>query len=405
MPLTIFLFHRDFRLEDHFPLQKALDTGNEVLPVFIFTPEQVGTKAPIKSEKSIQCMIQGLKELDRDLKTKYKSSLSIMYGDNIDVLESIYKKHKFEYLYETKDYTPYAKKREKRIADFCKAKEIEFEAVDDIYLFPPGSILTGGGRVYQKFTPFYETAKEFKVDAPTGWVKGKFSKLNVSNTDYPVLKDRTETVFYKGGRAEGLYLLKTLPENYDKTKDFMAIETSGLSVHHHFGTVSVRESYAAGIKHPHMKEFIRQLYWRDFYGHIMAAFDNLYGINAIDFEKDWPKLTKDEETDFKAWREGKTGIEIIDAGMNQLNTSGYMHNRARLVCASYLVKTLGIPWRLGERYFATHLLDYDITQNMMNWCFIASNLPFSEAPYRKHNPDSYTKRFDASGAYRDTWLD
>lgn len=410
MTLTLFIFHRDFRLEDHLPLQKALDSGNEVLPLFIFTPEQVGSKAPIRSSRSIQCMIQGLKELDQTLKDKYKSSLSMMYGDNIDVLESIYKKHKFESVYETKDYTPYAKKREKRIADFCKSKKIDFEAIDYLYLFPPGSILTGTGKVYQKFTPFYETAQRHTISKPDGWVKGVFSKLNVSNTSlskiFGTLKiDNPDDTYYKGGRSEGLYLLKTLPENYDKSKDFMAIETSGLSVHHHFGTVSVRESYEASYKHVHMKDFIRQLYWRDFYGHIMANFEGLYKIDAIDFEKDWPKLNKKEEEDFKAWREGKTGIEIIDAGMNQLNTSGYMHNRARLVCASYLIKTLGLPWRLGERYFANHLLDYDITQNMMNWCFVASNLPFSEAPFRKHNPDSYTKRFDATGEYRDTWLD
>lgn len=398
--IVIFLFHRDFRLEDHRPLQKALDYGT-VLPLFVFTPEQVGPKAPIKSEKSIECMIEGLKELNDMLIKKYKSRLSIVYDDTIEALQNIYKKHKFKAIFETKDYTPYAKKREKKIQQFCDKHGIYFEAIDDIYLFTPGSILNGSGRIYQKFSPFYEKAIKMKVDEPLGFVKGKFSNINVSNIKLPVNdSDRT----YKGGRKEGLKLLLNIPKNYNKTRNMMAIETSGLSVHHHFGTISIRETYYIAHRMGGMNEFIRQLIFRDFYGHIMAFFEELYGQNALDFQSKWPKLSQKQLADFEAWKTGTTGIDIVDAAMNQLNIGGWVHNKARTLVANYAVKTLKLPWRLCEQYYASHLLDYDFTQNMFGWMNYI-NMPFSEPPYRIYNPDSFAKKFDPDGEYVAEWLE
>jgi len=406
--ITIFLFHRDFRLEDHRPLQTALDYG-EVLPIFIFTPEQVGKKAMIKSERSIQCMITGLKELDEELNKRYKSSLCLIYDDTIDALENIYKNIKFTALFETKDYTPYAKLREERIQKFCDKHNIHFEAIDDIYLFPPGSIRTGNGKIYQKFTPFYEQVIKRKVDEPIGFVKGVFAKEStakkLSNTTLNKIfpKEKLERL-YKGGRKEGLKLLMDIPENYGETRNMMAIPTSGLSVHHHFGTISIRETYYIAKKMRGMNEFIRQLIFRDFYGHIMAYFEELYGSNAIEFQSKWPKLTKEQEKNFEAWSSGTTGIDIIDAAMNQLNNGGWVHNKARTLVANYAVKTLKLPWRLCEQYYANHLLDYDFTQNMFGWMNYI-NMPFSEPPYRIYNPDSFVKKFDPDETYISEWLD
>ena len=422
---TIFLFHRDLRLEDHHSLQEALNYAAKnkslVLPVFIFTPQQVGSEAPIKSIKSIECMIQSLKELDEEFKLHFNSSICFDYEDNIKALSKIIKSYNVNAIFETKDYTPFAKKREQEITLLCKNNKIDFFAIDDLYLNAPGSITNKIGKVYQKFTPYYESAQALVVRKPTGKVTGNFVlfkdivTINIDEIKEILLqnidKAKNKESFYIGGRKEGLKFLNDLPLNYDKTRDIMVKETSGLSVHHHFGTVSIRETYYKALEevkkgHEGLREFIRQLYWRDFYGQIFAFFEDLYGVNPIEFQKEWPELTSTQEKDFENWKSGTTGIDLIDAAMHQLNESGYQHNRARLLCASYLVKTMGIPWRLGERYYASKLLDYDITQNMCNWMLIASakGLPFVEPPFRKHLPDSYSKRFDKNKEYTKYWL-
>jgi deoxyribodipyrimidine photo-lyase len=408
--IAIFIFHRDFRLEDHPPLQRALDLG-EVLPLFVFTPEQVGNKAPVKSEKSIECMITGLNELDEMLNKKYKSRLCVMYDDTIEALSKIYSKIKFTAIIETKDYTPYAKKREKRITEFCDKHRIQFEAIDDIYLLPPGTIRNGSGKTYQKFTPFYDQlikSYSSKIDKPFGFVKGSFVKGSLCQKLSTIKLSAVETTetdrIHKGGREEGLMLLSNLPKKYNETRNIISIDTSGLSVHHHFGTISIRETYYVAKKMGGMDEFIRQLVFRDFYGNIMAYFEDLYGEDALKFQSKWSKLTPKQEADFEAWKTGTTGVDIIDAAMTQLNEGGWVHNKARTLVANYAVKTLKLPWRLCEQYYASKLLDYDFTQNMFGWMNYI-NMPFSEPPYRVYNPDSFAKKFDPDKEYVQEWLE
>jgi deoxyribodipyrimidine photo-lyase len=184
----------------------------------------------------------------------------------------------------------------------------------------------------------------------------------------------------------------------------MSIETSGLSVHHHFGTISIRETYYVAKKMGGMNEFIRQLVFRDFYGNIMAYFEDLYGEDALKFQSKWNKLSSKQEADFEAWKTGTTGVDIIDAAMTQLNEGGWVHNKARTLVANYAVKTLKLPWRLCEQYYAGKLLDYDFTQNMFGWMNYI-NMPFSEPPYRVYNPDSFAKKFDPDGEYVQEWLE
>lgn len=424
MDVTIFLFHRDFRLEDHRPLQQALDYGYSVLPMFIFTHQQVGDKAPIKSMMSISCMFQGLYELDDHLKDIFKSGMCIMYGDNVESLNKLHKKVNVKAIFETKDYTPFAKQREVEIDEWCSKQAIYFEPIDDLYLLNPGDVTNKSGKMHQKFTFFYEVAKHMEISQPTGMVKGSFiNRKKVSSLSEYTLEGMEKTLFkhvsqeensliinrfYKGGREEGLTLLKQLPLKYNKTRDIMSEETSGLSVHHHFGTVSIRETFWEAENlihegHSGLKEFQRQLFWRDFYGHLMYFFEDLYKVDPIEFQKDW-KVSKEKEKLFENWCNGTTDEPLINASMNQLNESGYMHNRNRTLVANWLVKTGGVPWRLGERYFASKLLDYDISQNMLNWCFVTSpGLPFTEPPFRVYNPDRYQKNFDPDHKYLDEW--
>ncbi len=425
--IVLFLFHRDLRLEDNIPLQQALDYAKEhnisVLPVFIFTPQQVGKSAVVKSIASVACLIQSIEELHEVLTSKYKSGLCIMYDDTVKALEKIHKKYDIVGLFETADYTPFAKKREANIENFCKKQDIHYEPIDYLYLFPIGSILNGSGKTYQKFTPFYNSAmasKKLKIPEPEGFVKGEFMKSSdisklrdlsvaemkatiLTKSEYDSVKERQQN----GGRKEGLTLLKTIPKDYDKIRDQFAAKTSHLSVHLHNGTVSVREVWYASK----VEEFKRQLVWRDFYGQLMNSFDELYQDKKYkEFEdfQDWlayrPKLTKTQQKDLEHWKSGTTGIEIVDASMTQMNQTNYMINRGRLIVANYLIKTMGVPWQYGAEYFAEKLLDYDYINNSMNWLFIAGGFAFSEAPFRVYSPDSFQKKFDSDKEYIKTWL-
>lgn len=422
--VVVFLFHRDLRLEDNIPLQKALDFAKEydcvVLPVFIFTPVQVGTKAPVKSAAAVACLINSLVELSETLKEKYKSELCILYDDTIKALEKLKKKYDIVGLFETSDVTPFAKKRQEEIEKFCNKNDIEYTTVDYLHLFPIGSILNGSGKTYQKFTPFYNamTSGKFNFDVPKpqGWVKGDFtastevskiSDLNrddiqgtkiLSKTEWDSIKGRQQI----GGRKEGLKLLKSIPKDYEKIRDDLTKQTSNLSFHHNFGTISIRESYyATGIE-----EFRRQLVWRDFYANIMNSWEELYP-KYKDFQS-WlserPKLTKEKKKFWDAFCKGETGIQLVDAGIKQLLNSKFVHNRVRLVLASVLTKDYGIPWQYGAELFANHLLDYNLVQNTMNWLFVAEKFPFSQPPFRRHDPEVTGKRLDPKGIYIKTWL-
>jgi deoxyribodipyrimidine photo-lyase len=296
----------------------------------------------------------------------------------------------------------------------------------------PGSILNAQKRPFQKFTPFWEAARRRSVARPLD-NKPIVWKSSPSSVDHAITIEDAYDKFIvpagrigrqvrHGGRTEALKLLRNLPANYDTTRDLLAHETSRLSAHNHYGTVSIREVYwaARDARDAHGKkldEFIRQLYWRDFYGHICYSFDTLYGVNPYDF---WTsadtnperrrKATGPEYTDpsireaYESWTRGETGAELVDAGMRQLLAEGFIHNRARLVVADYLVKELGVPWRWGERWFAQHLVDYDFAQNFGNWCWVASVLPFSQAPFRRHNPERIQLKLDPERKYTQHWL-
>lgn len=403
----IFLFHRDLRLEDHNTLNFLSELCKKekcvAIPMFIFTPEQVGDQAKIKSTNSIQFMIQCLMDLNKDLRKEH-SRLLCYYGDTLEVLYSFIQTHNgCKGIVETKDYTPYAKRRESNIRKLCMLHDLEHYLIEDIYLINPGELLNASNKVFQKFTPFYEKAKQRTIAKPiTKRVQWKHIKT-ILKDEVSLIEMRKKLVpkpnnflHVKGGRSEGLYLLKHLPKSYDTSRDYPKYATSNLSAHNHFGTLSIREVYHKG-KELHLTQFVRQLFWRDFYGHLMNVFEDLYKKDPLEFqgERSW----KTDTNMFNKWKEGNTDHELVNAGMKQLNSTGYIHNRVRLVCASYLVKDLGLYWRLGEQYFANKLVDYDLTQNMMNWIWVSSLLPFASAPFRRLDPESQLKILDPKKEY------
>jgi deoxyribodipyrimidine photo-lyase len=423
MTVAIFLFHRDLRLVDHNGLEFAIEKYDKILPVFIFTPEQVTIKNVLRSTASIEFMINSLSELETEIK-KQGGKLYLAYGDNIDMLKKIISdsESNVKAIIETTDYTPYALRRTSAISELCKKKGLEYHSVADSYLLEPGTIKTGSGKTFQKFTPFYEKAIRKTISDPRGPSKFSFYKLisssgakgtkKVRRPSWEISLEEVRQNFVpkplpelavKGGREEGLELIRKIPEDYAKTHNIPAISTSMLSAHNHFGTVSIREVWAGAKGN---KEFIRQLWWRDFYGNIMADFENLYGVGAYEFQKsEWQAPLSDEKKKWlEQWKRGETGVPLVDAGMRQMLRTGWMHNRVRLVVASWLTKDKKIHWRHGERFFAQHLVDYDATQNMMNWIWVASELPFASAPFRKVSAQGTADKFDADGEYVKRWL-
>jgi deoxyribodipyrimidine photo-lyase len=432
-PKIILLFHKDLRTTDHGGIHAALEAHPDchIIPIFIFTPEQVDSgKNVFKSANSVRFMIECLEELTEQT----ADTLTLFYGQTLDILQSLVAKllPDLAGIVETADYTPYALKRQQEVRGLCALNSLTYYLIEDCYLTPPGSVLNAQRRMFQKFTPFWESARRRQVARPLPaprrqvWERapglGGVATISLAEARRRFIDpaSRLGESVRRGGRREATRLLSNLPENYDTTRDMLAHETSRLSAHNHYGTVSIREVYWTA-KDSHGKkldEFVRQLYWRDFYGHICYAFDTLYGVNPYDFwteadpdPKRRTKATGAAYSDpkirqaFESWKRGETGEDLVDAGMKQLLVEGFIHNRARLVVADYLVKGLGVPWRWGERWFAQHLVDYDFAQNFGNWCWVASVLPFSQAPFRRHVPERIQKRLDPGLEYTERWLD
>jgi deoxyribodipyrimidine photo-lyase len=405
--IVLHIFHRDLRTVDNAALAtaaaKASSTKSDLVTLFIFTPEQVGDANKYKSSNSIEFMLNSLDDLDDQL----NGHLSVVYSTQLETLVDLSKKYTIVAITEQRDYTPYAKKRETDTLFFATQNDIEYIVEEDLYLTNPGDVTNKQGRMFQKFTPFYDNAKTRPVPKPKGKVSLNriHSKLAIKTTTLKAMRAKlvpksNPDLHVKGGRKEALKLLDSMPKDYSKDHDTPSISTSNLSAHNHFGTVSIREVYHALGNH----EFRRQLYWRDFYGHITAFFEDLYDVSPYDFQREHQSKWSYDKTEFNKWANGKTGHELVDAAMNQLKKTGYIHNRARLVAAIYLTKHLKIYWRWGETHFAQHLVDYDFSQNFGNWCWCASVLPFSMATFRSLDPEVQLKKFDPDRKYVGQWL-
>jgi deoxyribodipyrimidine photo-lyase len=408
-PIVLYIFHRDLRLADNLTLEaavaKARALGCRLTPVFIFTEVQVTAKNKYKSSNSIQFMIESL----ADLATATKGHLNFWMGkDQASTIKSelsaaqLAKTH----IFETADYTPFARARQE--ATKALVPEGQYNLVHDTYLTEPGTVLNGSGKMYQKFTPFWESAKRQRVADPKPqpraipWAKRRTDSLYLNQIAPRIGSEPNPEIHVHGGRTRGLELLGRIPRNYEDVHDIPAERTTDLSAHHHYGTVSIRETFKAANGQPALQ---RQLYWRDFYGHITAAFEDLYGLSPYDFqsgtsEPGW----KYDRAAFNKWARGDTGVPIVDAAMQQLIRTGYMHNRARLIVSNYLVKDQKIYWRWGERFFAQHLVDYDFAQNFGNWAWVASVFPWSQAPFRSLKAERQAERFDPDGEYVRHWL-
>ena len=403
---SLFIFHRDLRLEDNTTLHKALECSEEVIPCFIFTRDQF-FENPLSNSFAIECMLTSLKELHDALK-KRNSQLYIFKGDQVAVLDTLRKEIPFTAVFENKDYTPYAKQREDKTNAFCKEQGISYFSLHDALLNPPLKILKKDATPYTVFTPFYKYAKTFSVSKPVLELQGTFYKQTISSS-VPldsISYKKNSLIVCKGGRKEGLEIISSMSshKNYSQERDFpYKSATTLLSVHNKFGTLSIREVYHA-IKETFSEDhdLIRQLYWRDFFYHIASHYPFVFERAFLDKFTDISWNLNEEW--FELWCEGKTGFPIVDAGMRELNKTGYMHNRVRMIVASFLTKDLHIDWKKGERYFAQKLVDYDPCVNNGSWQWAASTGCDAQPYFRIFNPWRQQERFDPDCLYIKKWI-
>lgn len=412
----LFIFHRDFRLADNIGLHNASKQCSQLYVCFIFTPEQISSSNKYRSLKAVDFMLECLEDLVVQVREQ-GGKLLFFYGDTLQVLKKVIPKLKINAVFFNKDYTPYAVNRDKMIADFCHTENILCELSSDYYLQEPGEIISGSGNAYKKFTPFYENVvhenvalpKKTKPSLSSSPVNLSFSvsietirkKLGLYGDKPTAIQSASRIV--EGGRDNGIHELKKAlrtQKNYGVDRDMMEKSTSHLSAHLKFGTVSIREVYWSFAKYYGRGcEFIRQLYWRDFYAHLLYAYpDTMKGYYMKD--KKW----KQSAEWVHKWKTGTTGIPIVDAGMRELEQTGYMHNRARMLVASFLTKTLEIDWRIGEKHFAEKLTDYDVASNNGNWQNISSTGIYSQPPFRYMSPWIQSAKFDKDCVYIKKWV-
>lgn len=411
----IFIFRRDFRLVDNIGLLELSKKCDIIYPIFIFTPEQVHSN-PYKSDSCVQFMIESLISLDSQIKNIGRGGgdvgLQCFYGKNKEILQKIINDVvDVSFVGFNRDYTPYAKKRDESIIALCETMNIETIIGEDYYLHVPGSIMNSSGNPYQKFTPYYNIAKSKHVNNVHRATSIIFSKLSIDKHIGTIsLSEAMERfctplpdILVHGGLEMGKEVLRKALHNsgsYAKNHNILSWSTTNLSAYIKFGIFSIRQIYHSFSGHS--SEIIRQLIWRDFYAQLLHFFPEvLDGPMKPAYKKmNWHKNTRW----FNAWKSGKTGFPVVDACMRQLNTTGFCHNRGRLIVASFLVKTLLIDWQEGEKYFAKKLTDYDPASNNLNWQWVASSAVDSQPYFRIFNPWSQGKEFDKDCEYIKKWI-
>jgi deoxyribodipyrimidine photo-lyase len=410
----IFIFTRDLRLNDNTTLLKALSECKEILPIFIFNPDQITDKNKYKSNNSIQFMIESLNELNKELLEK-SSRLFYFYGQPDEIINKICKEDKsIESIYINKDYTQFAKKRESLLSTICKKLNLNFTSLEDYMLTGVDSVLKSDNKPYLKFTPYYRVASKISVREPiNNKYKNYTNKSNKYDCEYK--KDisdfykENKNIFVRGGRTNALNILKQTKthENYNTDREVPSLNngTTHLSAYLKFNVVSVREVYHYFEKYlSKTNKLLTQLYWRDFYMQIM------YHFNPIKSNRKHSINWTNNSVWIKKWKTGKTGIPIIDAAMNQMNETGWMHNRCRMIVSNFLIKIMNCDWTIGEQYFAQTLVDYDFSNNTNGWLWSASSLSgfdfsLDSQPYfRVFNPWRQAETYDYNCEYIKKWI-
>ena len=398
--INLFWMRRDLRLEDNAALHHALNGNKKVLPIFIFDTE-ILDKISNKKDRRVEFIHQELMSIKSELKA-INSDLLILHGKPLDIWENLCQTYSIDKVYTNVDYETYAKERDHKVATQLKSHAIEFLTFKDHCIFDHTEVLKDDGKPYTVYTPYSKKWKSKIQDStfkpyPCKEFYGqlldqvKFEPISLqeigfqaSNLPFPSKSVKTDLI-----------------KNYADTRNFPALDaTSKLSLHFRFGTISIREKARKALSTS--ETWLNELIWRDFYIQIMAHFPQAMktAFKPMYDQIEW----RNQPEEFEAWCAGKTGYPIVDAGMRELNETGFMHNRVRMVVASFLCKHLLIDWRWGEAYFAEKLLDFELASNNGGWQW-ASGSGVDAAPYfRIFSPKLQTERFDPKLVYIKRWI-
>lgn len=398
--VILFWFRRDLRLDDNAGLYYALKKGNPVFPIFIFD-KNILDKLEDKKDRRVEFIHQAILNLREQLKD-IGSSIKVFYSTPENVFKELAREYTISAVYTNHDYEPYAEERDTAVKDFLSKNKIDFKTFKDQCIFEKDEVIKDDGKPYTVFTPY---SRKWKLRLTDFHLKPYPNKKYFKNffqtrpIQIPTLK---EMGFEKSDiEFPSTTISKSIVTNYKEQRDFPAIKgTSKLSVHLRFGTVSIRALAKQALA---LNEtWLNELIWRDFYMMILYHFPH---AAKNSFKPQYDRIEwRNNESEFQAWCEGNTGFPIVDAGMRELNTTGFMHNRVRMIVASFLVKDLLIDWRWGEAYFAQKLLDFDLSANNGGWQWAAGS-GCDAAPYfRVFNPLEQTKKFDPEYEYIKKWI-
>lgn len=397
--INIFWFRRDLRLNDNNGLFNALKNGN-IIPIFIFDPKIID-KLDDKKDRRINFIFNELILINNQLK-QYSSHINIFYDEPINVFKHLSKIYAINKVFYNHDYEPYALKRDHEITAYLKSQNIEVHSFKDQVIFERNEVLKKDLKPYTIFTPYAKQWKEHcTIDTTEPYPSEKL--LNNLYKDSKSSNFSLEQIGFE--KVNYSYPSKTininLLKNYDKTRDYPFLNgTSKLSVHLRFGTISIRQLVKAAFEHN--ETFLNELIWREFYMMILWHFAH---VVEHAFKKGYDYLNwVNNEQHFFAWCNGETGYPIVDAGMRELNQTGFMHNRLRMITASFLTKHLLIDWRWGEAYFAKKLLDYELSSNNGGWQWAASTGCDAVPYFRIFNPETQAQKFDKNADYIKKWV-
>ncbi len=399
--INIFWFRRDLRLTDNAGLYHALKSENPVLPIFIFD-KNILDKLADKADRRVGFIHAALEEMQSTL-IKMGSSLQVFYSTPLEALEKLFEKYKIEKVFTNQDYEPYAKERDDAVGSLLKTKAASLYTFKDQVIFEKNEVIKDDGKPYTVFTPYSRkwkaVLKDFHLKSyPT---QKYFKNFHLQAAQpIPALSDMGFTNIDKPFPSKELN--EQLIIKYQQQRNFPALAgTSKLGVHLRFGTVSIRQiaQHCMGLS----ETFLNELIWRDFYHMILWHFPHVGKGKAFKPAYDTIEWRRDDG-EFEKWCNGQTGYPIVDAGMRELNETGFMHNRVRMIVASFLTKHLLLDWRLGEAYFAEKLLDFDLAANNGGWQWAAGS-GCDAAPYfRIFNPYLQTKKFDPKLEYINKWV-
>lgn len=399
--VNIMWFRRDLRLDDNAALYHALKSNHPVIPVFIFD-KNILDELEDKKDRRLEFIRMALEEMQETL-VKHDSSLEVIYDTPLNAYKKLTEKYTIETVYANEDYEQYAIDRDEEINKLLQKKEASLKLYKDQVILAGKEVLKDDGKPYTVFTPYSRRWKATLTDFHLkSYPTEKYFK-NFHKSQPHRIPSLESMGFEKVGEPfPSAKVREDLIRDYDKTRDYPGIPgTSRMGVHLRFGTVSIRKlaTKAKALNETYLNELI----WRDFYHMILWHFPHVRKEKAFRPEYDNIKWSYDEKL-FKAWCDGQTGYPIVDAGMRELNETGFMHNRVRMITASFLTKHLLIDWRLGEAYFAKKLLDFDYAANNGGWQW-AAGCGCDAAPYfRVFNPTLQTQKFDKELKYIRKWV-